>query len=222
MSNNLIWDEIYSSGSIQRYPWDIVVSFVFRNAPRNVMRNQINILELGFGTAPNLWFASREGFSVSGVESSHNAVKLAKKRFLDESLEGDLRLGDFTDLPFDDNTFDLAIDRCSLVCVDVKKQKLAINEVNRVLKKGGRFLHNSYPDCHPSANTGDVSDGGLVENIKGGTLVGAGSLCFSSLEDINEKFAQNWNVISKQRKVISDLTNPLLNHSEWIILAEKI
>lgn len=31
---NLVWEEKFAAGHVQYYPWDIVVSFVFRNAPR--------------------------------------------------------------------------------------------------------------------------------------------------------------------------------------------
>jgi cyclopropane fatty-acyl-phospholipid synthase-like methyltransferase len=45
---------------------------------KNYFRKEIKILELGFGTGANLWFAAREGFSVFGVEGSKTAVSIAK------------------------------------------------------------------------------------------------------------------------------------------------
>ena len=76
-----VWEQKYSSGHAERYPWDAVVTFIFRNYPRNVARENVRILEVGFGTGPNLWFASREGFSVSGIEGSQSAVDYARSRF---------------------------------------------------------------------------------------------------------------------------------------------
>jgi len=61
------WDKRYLSGYAQSYPWDSVVSFIFRNAPKDRPRSEIKVLEVGFGTGPNLWFAAREGFRTSGV-----------------------------------------------------------------------------------------------------------------------------------------------------------
>ena len=44
------------------------------------------------------------------------------KRFEREGLSGDLRVGNFTSLPFDDNSFDLVIDRASLCCIGAESK----------------------------------------------------------------------------------------------------
>src|SRR5688572_320998 len=107
VSFDTIWEERYAAGHQQRAPWDEVVSFLFRHAPRDRPRNAVKILEVGCGTASNLWFAALEGFDVYGLEGSSSAVETAKKRFAADKLKGDLRTGDFTDLPYEDNFFDL-------------------------------------------------------------------------------------------------------------------
>jgi 2-polyprenyl-3-methyl-5-hydroxy-6-metoxy-1,4-benzoquinol methylase len=76
-----IWEEKYSAGHAQRYPWDPVVTFIFRNAPRDRPRSEVRILEVGCGTASNLWFAAREGFNVAGVDGGESAIAYAKQRF---------------------------------------------------------------------------------------------------------------------------------------------
>ena len=102
---NPIWEkEIYGQGrQLGRYPYDAVVSFVFRYAPRDRERSAVRILEIGCGAGNNLWFAAREGFSVTGIDGSATAIDYARKRFAEEGLSGDLRVGDFTALPFEDN-----------------------------------------------------------------------------------------------------------------------
>ena len=100
-SNLKIWEDIYSSGRhLNRYPWDSVVSFIYRFKPNVEPRSKVNVLEIGFGSGSNLWFAAREGFSVFGVEFSPSAVEFATNRFKSDSLSGNLRLGDFCSLPF--------------------------------------------------------------------------------------------------------------------------
>src|SRR5262245_53509995 len=113
-----IWeDAIYGQGQkISRYPFDIVVTFVYRNYPRHKPRHDVRILEVGCGSGNNLWFAAREGFQVAGIDGSSSAIAYAQKRFAEEGLTGDLRVGDFTQLPFESDSFDLAIDRGSLTC----------------------------------------------------------------------------------------------------------
>lgn len=217
-----IWEEKYANGHVQNYPWDIVVSFVFQNIPKDRPRSEIQIMEVGFGAGANLWFAAREGFRVSGVEASSSAVNVAASRFEHDGLFGDLRVGDFTELPFEDNRFDLVIDRCSLVCVGEQMQKRAITEVQRCLRKGGRFLYNAYGDSHSSMRTGKPGADGLVNDIKGGTLVGVGQLHFTSRSKINERFADGWRLLQVQRREWNDMLGGGCDiHAEWVVVAEK-
>ena len=160
-----IWEKKYSEGHAEKYPWDMVVSFVFRNAPRDRARNEVRILEVGFGTGSNLWFAAREGFAVAGVEGSSSAVKFAQEWFKREQLSGDLRVGDFTQLPFENEIFDLVFDREALCCVGKQAHKQAISEVHRVLRNGGKFLFNGYADSHSSSRTGEVGLDEIRTNI---------------------------------------------------------
>jgi len=92
-----IWEsEIYSQGHhLNRYPFDAVVSFLFRYRPRDKPREQTDVLEIGCGAGNNLWFAAREGFRVAGIDGSESAISFAQKRFESEKLSGDLRVGNF-------------------------------------------------------------------------------------------------------------------------------
>ena len=117
MSLNPFWeDEIYAQGMHQnRYPYDSVVTFIFRNFRRDVKRNDIRILEVGCGCGNNLWFAAREGFKIFGVDGSPSAIEYANRRLEEDGLAGDLRVSDFASLPFESEYFDFVIDRCSIV-----------------------------------------------------------------------------------------------------------
>ena len=216
-----IWESIYQAGQRNNYPWDNVVSFVFRNAPKDRPRDQVSIVEVGFGTASNLWFAAREGFAVSGVEGSETAVEYARNKFSEEGLTGDLRVGDFTKLPFADDSFDLAIDRAALCCIGRKSHIRAISEIERVLKPGGKFQYNTYADSHSSYRTGLLGPDGLRIGIDGGTLKGIGPIYCTSRSDIEEFFA-DWKLIKVERKEVADMLDVSGEvHAEWLVLAEK-
>lgn len=218
-----IWEDVYSGGHQVRYPWDLVVSFVYQNRPQWKPLHAVHLLELGFGTANNLWFAAREGMRVSGVEGSPTAVRYSCRRFAEEGLSGDLRLGDFSSLPFQDSLFDLAIDRGSLVCAEKSDQMKAISEVRRCLLPGGRFLFNGYTDNHSSMRSGRRSDSGRISDIMAGSLKGVGSLTFTSRSDIDEFFKDGWRLLSLQRKEVLDMLLPAGElHSEWVVVAEKV
>jgi SAM-dependent methyltransferase len=85
------------------------------NAPKNLSRSDVRVLELGCGTGNNLWFAAREGFQVCGLDASATAVAFARERLEAEGLTADVRVGDFTQkLPYPDAFFDFIIDRAAL------------------------------------------------------------------------------------------------------------
>lgn len=217
-----VWDEKYAGGHEQRYPWDMVVSFVFRHAPRDRPRNGVRILEVGCGTGANLRFAAAEGFAVCGVDGSRHAIDTARRRFAEAGLEGDLRIADFTTLPFEDGSCDLAIDRGALSCCGTTALRAAIAGVARCLKPGGKFLFNPLADSHSSARAGRAGDDDLVVDIAAGTLQGAGHIRFVARREIEPLLAPGFRPLSIERKEIADMTGPAgMVHAEWIVIAEK-
>lgn len=207
---------------MQRYPWDAVVSFVFRHAPRDRPRGETRILEVGCGTASNLWFAAREGFQVSGVDGSESAIVAARKRFAGDGLSADLRVADFTDLPFPDRYFDLAIDRGALTCSGYGHARNAVLELHRVLRPGGKFLFNPYSDRHSSAVSGRAGPDGLRVEITSGSLVGAGQICFYGKAAVEGAFGPGWSIQSLQHCEWVELAHlPSLAHAEWRVIAQR-
>lgn len=217
-----IWEEKYAAGHSQRYPWDSVVSFVFRSAPRDRPRDAVRILEVGCGTGSNLWFAAREGFTVAGVDASASAIATARRRFAEEGLAGDLEVGDFTQLAFEDDSFDCVVDRASLTCCGFTDLQRAIAEVRRVLKPGGRLFFNPYADSHSSARAGRPLGDGLIGDIAAGTLVNVGQIFFVSRRDIAVLFADGWTLRQVQRLELTEMLAAEGGiHAEWRVVAEK-
>lgn len=220
---NSFWEDKYSKGHQQLYPWDIVVSFLLQSAPEKHLRRNINILEVGCGTGSNLWFAAREGFSVTGIDISISALQRARQRFQQDKLDVDLCLATFNAIPFQSEYFDYVIDREALCCVDEIQFRKSICELNRVLKKGGRFLFNAYADDHSSFKYGDRKKNKLVGNICKGTLVGAGDLRPTSYDDIQDIFNTEWKCISVEKMTRTDYQyDNMMMHSEWLVISEKI
>lgn len=77
---------------------------------------------------------------IAAIDRSSEAVEASKVRVAKEELDGlvDVRLGDATDLPFLDETFDFVVS-AQVYCyvTDVAR---AIREAARVLRKGGRLV----------------------------------------------------------------------------------
>ena len=217
-----IWEEKYSQGHTVKYPYDSVVTFVFRNAPKGVERGQVKILEVGCGTGNNLWFAAREGFSVFGVDGSKSAIDFAQQLFEREGLKGDLRVGDFTNLAYDNDFFDLVIDRGSLTCCGFSAAKEAISDIYRVLKPGGKFFFNPYSESHSSFASGLQSEDGLITEIKAGSMTDVGQICFYSKQKALEALGSKFKIESIRSMEDCEVSNPgILVHAEWRIIASK-
>jgi SAM-dependent methyltransferase len=223
MSFDPVWEELYLHGHSQRAPWDIVVSFLFRYAPKDRPRDGINILEVGCGTASNLWFAAREGFVVAGIDASSAAIVKARQRFAEDGLAGRLEVGDFTALPFDDTAFDLVVDRAALTCSGTSSQRKAIAEIHRVLKRGGCFLYTPYADTHASCAAGKPGPDGVTTDIAGGTLQGVGQIRFVAQSEIGVFLPDSdWQAEVVEYQSFDDKVNPTRGlHSSWRIIARK-
>lgn len=216
-----IWDEKYAAGHFQRYPWDVVVSFIFRHYPRHKPRGQVRILEVGCGTASNLWFAAREGFQVYGIEGSESAVHAALLRFETEGLTADLRVGDFTQLPFESEQFDLVIDRGSLVCCNYQSAKVAIREIHRVLLPEGHFFFNPYSEHHSSRASGHTDADGLTHGITEGTMTNVGAICFYSRQQVEDALT-NFEITSLEHMEICEHQRAARYvHAEWRVVSRK-
>ena len=217
-----IWEEKYRQGHAERYPWDMAVSFVYRYHPRCKPREEVRILEIGCGTGNNLWFAAREGFQVTGIDGSISAIALAQNRFSEEGLNGRFLVGDFTNLPFENQYFDLAIDRGALTCCGFSGAKRAVEEVKRVLQKGGFFLCNPYSDRHSSHTSGQLGPDQLTLNISIGTLIGVGQICFYNRKAMESLFTSNWKFLSLQHIEMVEQLNPQHTiHAEWRVIVQK-
>lgn len=222
-SFDTIWNDIYETGHVNRYPWDAVVSFVFRNAPKDRARDEIVIMEVGCGGANNLWFCAREGFQTIGVDASPEALNLARKRFAEDQLAGEFLEQDFTNLSLEDNSVDLVIDRAALTCTPYSVMCKTINEIHRVLKPGGKFLFIPYGDSHSSAASGHLdTKEKMVKGINRGTLVDVGQITFLSVNDIKTLFSKGWTLEQLERAENTDLLTPEFGlHSEYRVIAKK-
>jgi SAM-dependent methyltransferase len=215
-----IWREKYAHGLAVRAPYDCVVSFVHRNKPAKD-RSEIRILEVGCGTGNNVWYLAREGFAMSAIDASPEAISYARNRLTEDNLTADLRVSDFTELPFSDSTFDLVFDRCSLTNCGLSFARKAVSEVSRVLVPGGKFFINPYSSEHTSAKSGRLVEDNLTVDINGGSLVGCGQICFYNQAQLESLFPAPWQILSLEHLVISEVWAAKEIHAEWLGRALK-
>ncbi|MEA2493346.1 MAG: hypothetical protein QOJ29_1257 [Thermoleophilaceae bacterium] len=203
-----VWEEVYSRGEqLNRYPWDIVVSFVFTNGGGRP-RDRTTVLEVGFGSGANLWFAAREGFRVCGVEQSASAVAHAQALFERDGLSGDLRVGDFAALPFGDQSANLAIDHGALTCVSQEDAAVAVAEVRRVLRPGGRLLFTPFSVEDSRAAAGAIPHAGRIE--------------FYDRPKVEATLGPGWELVSLDHLRVEDRLADSQVHASWRVIAERV
>jgi len=96
-----------------------------------------NVLDLGCGSGRN--FMKIKHGKLYGLDFSEEMIELAKKDAKKKKLDIKLQVMD-KKIPYDDNFFDNAICAAVLHCLNKKEQKVMVDELYRVLKKGGRAL----------------------------------------------------------------------------------
>ena len=94
-----------------------------------------SLLDVGFGTGEVLSRIYSEGVKFSGLDISPKMLDIARKN-LGENV--DLRLGDSEELPWDDGSFDAVL--CLNSFHHYPNPEKVLNEMNRVLKKGGKLV----------------------------------------------------------------------------------
>ena len=132
--------------------YDLLVSFIslgreekFRGAALDLVdiKPGMNILDVGCGTGSLAIAAKRkqglEG-KVVGVDPSSNMINLARGKAEEAGLTIDFQVGVIEKLDFPDNQFDLVLSSLMMHHLPDDLKLSGLEEVDRVLKPGGRLL----------------------------------------------------------------------------------
>jgi ubiquinone/menaquinone biosynthesis C-methylase UbiE len=130
--NNLPINEVYDKIANQ---FDYTRVRIWGSVRRflDYLPSNSEILEVGCGNGKNMLY--RKDFNFYGMDVSKKQIEICEKKKLN------VRQGSMTELPYDSNYFDY------IICIatyhhldnDIDRQK-ALNEMKRVLKKGGKIL----------------------------------------------------------------------------------
>ena len=128
------WDEKYKGGHEQRYPWDVVVSFVYRHAPRDRDRSDIRILEVGCGGGHVLRLFPEA--ALTGVDVSDVFLRKARKNL--DGYHVTLRKGQLHELRLEEASFTKAV--CTEVLEHVIEPEGILRGLQRVVRPGGTVV----------------------------------------------------------------------------------
>lgn len=140
----------YHDPNVARHYEHLASSHGLRERERTVIERYFDatdgrVLDVGCGAGRTTRALEQRGFDVVGIDISEEMVERATERFDDL----DVRVGDATDLEFDDGSFEHVL--FSWVGIDAIRpawlRRRALFEIRRVLKPGGVFAfssHNSF------------------------------------------------------------------------------
>ena len=108
---------------------------------------QLNILDLGCGVGLYTEILANNGHRVTGVDFSGVSIEYARKEAQAKNLDVKYINANYLELDLEDDTYDLVI----LIYTDFgvlvpKERDRLLNQVNRVLKKGGIFIFDVLKD----------------------------------------------------------------------------
>lgn len=207
------WEQTYSDSNakhINKYPYGQLATYFFRNL-KNIKTSSpsLKILEVGCGVGNNLPLILNEGLTAYGVDGSPSAIEYAKNKFKDDS-NCHLEVMDLASLNYEDNYFDMVIDRQSIYANKSEFILKIFHEVKRVLKPGGIFISFLYhtSDYHHIKAMNDSNYARKIEertftDFTGGTFKGNGIVHFFTLEELVTLCKDvNLNILSLNENII--------------------
>ena len=218
------WENLFSSRGWGAYPPEELIRFIARKFGHVINKADINVLEVGCGPGPNIWYLKREGYSVSGIDGSSTAIRQAKQRLVSECLcsdidDTDLQVGNFSSLPWPDNTFDAVVDIEAIYANPIATVKSTIAEIKRTLKPGGFFFGREFGHDTTGSESGEAIEPGTIINPSLGPCAGNAVAHFFVRQEIIDLF-------TSFREVQIDTLcrtdgNGVMTTSEWIVVAMK-
>lgn len=160
----------------------------------------MNILDVGCGTGSHLELYQRYECNLYGLDLSPSMLEVARKRL---GNNAQLDLGNATDVPYEDNKFDLVITMLSLHEMSPETRSGVFSEIKRILKQDGHIL---LIDFHP----------GPYKPIQG--WISKGIIFFSELA-AGREHCKNYRQFMKTKVLKTLLSQHKLNIEKESILA---
>jgi SAM-dependent methyltransferase len=213
-----IWETVFQTQEWGKYPGESLIQFIARNF-YSKDREKIKLLELGCGTGANIWFMSREGFDVTGIDGSQTAINKAKERLFNEKLNAQLIVGDIIKLPFQNMEFDGIVDNECLCCNTEPNTLLILSEVNRLLNSNGLFYSRTFAkEMHPDESQNEHEF--EFSNITEGVFRGKGFIRLIDEQKIKSLYGRFLKIISID-KIEYTQYNGSQRITEYIIVCQK-
>lgn len=222
-----IWEREYRNPKLvtkdDKPQADILRFLKFLKKEEKYIVNDKVVLDLGCGTGRNSNYFAKEGNSVIGMEISKTALFLAKERAKELGLTVDYRMGDIGEkYDIEDRSIDVVLDVTSSNSLDEKGRENYLEEMFRVLKKGGfifvralckdgdenaKFLLKNSPG--KEYNTYTIKDIGLTERV-------------FSREDFMSTYGKYFKILKLEKTThYSTFNNRVYKRNYWLAYLKK-
>ncbi|MDF5734219.1 MULTISPECIES: class I SAM-dependent methyltransferase [unclassified Nostoc] len=221
MSWDASWENIFISQEWGKYPPEDVIRFVARNFYVFPDRKQIKLLEIGCGTGANVWYMSREGFDVYGIDGSNTAIAKAENYLDSEGLKAHLQVGDLISLSnfYPPAYFDAVLDIACLQHNSIENIKIIVEQVKTMLKPGGRIFSMTVASGSWGDGLGKEVEPGTFIEITEGPLEGKGLCHFFNLEEVQQ--LSNYFADVQIEYLIRSLNNQQQYYKHWLVEGKK-
>lgn len=120
-----------------------------------------SVLDVGCGMGREAFALYDMGFTITGVDISEKAIKEAKQFALESNRNIKFLHTNGTDLPFEDNTFDVVIIWAQTfgIMYGTKRQMSFLYECRRVLKENGIISFSGHDREYLEKNYSHIIDG---------------------------------------------------------------
>jgi 2-polyprenyl-3-methyl-5-hydroxy-6-metoxy-1,4-benzoquinol methylase len=99
-----------------------------------------DILDIGCGLGRHSLQFAMFGFNVTSIDIAEQAVKETEKTMKENNFACNVKIGNFCELQFENQTFDSVFSFLTISHSDTAGVHKAINEIHRVLREGGEMF----------------------------------------------------------------------------------
>lgn len=215
--NSKAYDEIWKEKNIQEIfsiPDPNVVGLLEILEREDVKK----VLDVGFGLGRHVILFAKNGFETYGIESSVNGYNYCKKWLESEALNADIRIGEMSLFPYEDNFFDFVLAWNVVYHGTLTQIRKAIEEMYRVIRnKGLAYITLTSVNDKHYAQGKEIEPNTFLDPKKiDGDLLHH----YSDEKEIKLLF-ENWNV-EEIKEIGYSLAGKVYKDSRrWKILARK-
>lgn len=155
---------------------------------------QCKCLDSGCGEGFFSIYLASQGFDVTGVDLSENAISYAKENAEKQEIKIKFIAMDVADLDKLNEKFDFIFEWALLHHIMPEKRKKYVENISNLLNKGGKYFSMCFNEKDPKFGKGEK-----LRIVSEGARMPAGArLYFSSLEELKELFEPYFKIIESK------------------------